>query len=362
MPESSSADLLLLVEVSGCMTTCAHCWALGGDYGAMSLEDSSFVLAEVSRFCAGRGLAYHAYPMHEVTAHPRAPEMIRLFTPHLGGRYDPILTPGAPLASRPDWEEVLAAAIDCGAVVLWVAFHGFGDAHDRQLGRAGAFDETCLAVRRARQHGLGAGANVFLTKPALRDLDRLLPVLLDLGMKRVSVGPAGFTPSSHGRRYERLRPELDDLAPFAERLLPLAISPELWSDLDSHSEGAWVARAQVGGMPASDSSEPVRRLVCRPNLDLFTGTAGLYGQRHGNLRRDGADAVLARALAGPLLSEEELYFGDAAIANDELALRWGDPAGRRIYDARSLRWRWLDQQARARAARDAHRAAAPGVT
>lgn len=39
--------------------------------------------------------------MHEVTAHPAAPDVIRLFAPHLGQAYDPILTPGTPLGPGP---------------------------------------------------------------------------------------------------------------------------------------------------------------------------------------------------------------------------------------------------------------------
>ena len=78
--------LHVMVEVSGCPTTCMHCWALGGDYGAMPLDDAAFVLDELARFCDRRELSYTTYPMHEVTAHPAAPEVIRLFAPHWGHR------------------------------------------------------------------------------------------------------------------------------------------------------------------------------------------------------------------------------------------------------------------------------------
>jgi hypothetical protein len=52
--------------------------------------------------------------MHEVTAHPDTPNMIRLFVPHLGPDYDPILTPGT-LPAREDWVEIVAAAKESGA-------------------------------------------------------------------------------------------------------------------------------------------------------------------------------------------------------------------------------------------------------
>lgn len=88
--------------------------------------------------------------MHEVTTHPAAPDMIRLFAPHLGEDYDPILTPGTPLASRENWAEIVAAAKQCGAHALWVAFDGYGAEHDRQLNRPGAFEQTCLAMTYGR--------------------------------------------------------------------------------------------------------------------------------------------------------------------------------------------------------------------
>jgi MoaA/NifB/PqqE/SkfB family radical SAM enzyme len=67
-----------------------------------------------------------------------------------------------------------------------VQFHGYGAEHDRQLLRPGAFEETCLAVRRAREAGLEIGANVFLTKPTLAEIDRLLAVLVERRLARAS--------------------------------------------------------------------------------------------------------------------------------------------------------------------------------
>jgi hypothetical protein len=131
MPSSSEPTLQVAVEVSGCPTTCMHCWALGGGYGTMPLADAEFVLEQLDRFCGDRDLAYDAYPMHEVTAHPEAATLIRLFFSSASTRYDPILTPGTPLASRPDWEAVVEAARERGANGLWVAFHGQCAAHRR---------------------------------------------------------------------------------------------------------------------------------------------------------------------------------------------------------------------------------------
>jgi hypothetical protein len=349
----TAESIQVMIEVSGCPTTCMHCWALGRGYRPMPLEDAAFVLDELSGFCAEYGLDYFTYPMHEVTAHPAAPDMIRLFAPHLGQGYDPILTPGTPLASRPDWEEIVAAAKQCGAHALWVAFHGYGAEHDRQLNRLGAFEETCLSVRRARQFGLGAGANVFLTKPGLRDFDRLLSVLRDLRLGHMAFTVASYSPTARGRRYEALRPELGDLLPIARRIVDESrLGHEVWSDPASYTEAAWVRRALDGDWPAAETTakwtSPSYQFVCRPNLDLHTGTTGVYRRRHGNMRRDGAQAVLERALADGPVSEEQLYFPGSAPAISDLAALAGDAARTAIYfHPFEMRYLWLDRRKQA---------------
>jgi hypothetical protein len=346
----SDSTVAVSIEVSGCETTCAHCWALGGAYGAMPLDDAAFALDAIATSCGARGLRYTAYPMHEVTAHPDAPAVLRLFTPHIGGAYDPILTPGTPLATRPDWEDVFDAAKECGAHALWVAFHGFGEDHDRALARPGAFAETCLAVRRARECGLGTGANVFVTKPALGNFDRLLDAFGEIPLGERSIGPGIFTPTARGRRYERLRPDVDELLPLAERISQWSTTTgDAWHDVARYSEAAWTRRALDGEWPDEPWRDSCHQLVVRRNLDVFTGTTGRYVQRHGNLRRDGAERVLDAALAVGPLSEEALYFGADGPSSVQLAALVGDGDGTRVhFDPFSVRELWLDRFRRVR--------------
>lgn len=146
------------------------------------------------------------------------------------------------------------------------------------------------------------------------------------------IAPARYTPTPRGRRYEAFRPQLGDLLPIADRVLGASLLLlDQWTDLKSYTEAAWVRRAHDDTWPTPDDDHEARyRLVCRPNLDLYTGTTGVYLRRHGNVRRDGANTVLERALAHRPVSHEQLYFPASRIpATADLATLAGTPAARR---------------------------------
>jgi hypothetical protein len=351
------AELWLQVEVVGCPTVCRHCWAQGVPYQAMPLGDVAWVLEQAHRFCDQHGLGLGAYPMHEVAAHPQAVELLRLFADHVGAaEFEPLSTTGVPLATRQDWQEVLAAAARLGTTTVWMAFHGIGVEHDRQVNRAGAFTETCLAVRRVHAAGLRAGCNVFLTKASAPQAERLLGALQRLEIDGMWWGPATYHPTARARRNEHLRPEPSDLHPIANRIRQCSLfNHDVWANLEDYTEAAWVRRALAGDWPtwrrhAGDV------LVCRPNLDVHTGVAGWYRERLGNLRTDGPHAVFGRALEQGGRSFDALWFGPEPLPSvAELGTRHGDRGGQGVHlSADSVRYLWLDRAQRGR------RSATPG--
>jgi hypothetical protein len=291
--------------------------------------------------------------LHELAAHPQAVELLRLFADHVGAaEFEPLATTGVPLATRQDWQQLLAAAARVGTTTIWVAFHGIGTEHDRQVNRTGAFTQTCLAVQRAHAVGLRAGANVFLTTANAGQAERLLGVLQRLEIDQMWWGPATYYPTARGRRNERLRPALSELLPLADRIRTLSpFDHHVWANLEAHTEAAWGRRALAGHWPSfTRHAGEVLELVCRPNLDLHTGTAGWYRQRHGNLHTDGPQAALADALEEGGRSFEALWFGpDSLPSVAELAARHGDPDGPGVhFSADSVRSLWLDRAQPAR--------------
>jgi hypothetical protein len=69
--------------------------------------------------------------------------------------FEPFSTAGVPLAVREDWRELLEAVVELASGTVWLAFHGLGEKHDRQLNPPGQ------ACPRARP----AGAGVLVRRP-----------------------------------------------------------------------------------------------------------------------------------------------------------------------------------------------------
>lgn len=150
--------LCMNVEVSGCPTACMHCWARGSRYSAMPLGDLSAVLEHATRFFSDNGRSLYAYPLHEVLAHPQASEVMAQFRKSCGISFEPLPTTGVPLATMDNWRQVLEDMKALGISTVWFTFHGIGEAHDRQVNRPGAFDETCTAVSRVHSMGFKSRA------------------------------------------------------------------------------------------------------------------------------------------------------------------------------------------------------------
>jgi hypothetical protein len=345
-------DLLMQVEVVGCPTVCLHCWAMGRSYQAMPLEEISWVLHEVRRFCTAHQLTFSGYPMHEVLAHPQAGEVLVLFQQLWEVAFDPLPTTGVPLSTRPDWREILAPLSTYEVSMLWFAFHGTDEIHDRMVMRKGAYQESLRAVTLAREAQIHTGCNLFVTAENIGSFDHLVTDLRQAGMESIIPCIYGFTPNARGRLTERVRLTLQGLQsilPQLDALLVRDYPRRYWREM-LHTESWWREQALSGTWPAKPGKAELRLiwLVCRPNLDVYRGDAGQYSKRYGNLRRDGVDEVLNRALADGACSHEELWFEPKQVLPiQEVAASFADKESQRLHEASSMRHWWLDCARRA---------------
>jgi hypothetical protein len=345
-----SRTLILVMEVSGCPTTCMHCWANGGAYRPMPLADVAWVLEQGQRFCESRDLRFEPYPMHEMLAHPDIARILPLIVALHPDAFEPIATTGVPLAIREDWQDLLTAIHDIGTRTLWFTFHGVDAVHDRVVNRRGAYAETSLAVARAKSAGFRCGCNVFVTKENLAKFETFVQNLQSLELDEMFWEVARYHPTSRRRLGEASRPELADLEVYADEIAALSVVwKDKWRNLSAYTEGAYVTRALTGHeiegepwqYPVSEERIPV---VCRSDLDIYSGCAGNYESYHGNLRKDGAEQVLEKALKRGSVSDDEVYFTTSTQpAVQQLAEDVGDKDGTKLYfSAWEMRQRWLD--------------------
>jgi hypothetical protein len=356
---TKTLTLHMTVEVMGCPTVCQHCWAMGRGYAAMPMEDITWVLHEVRRFCEVHEFTYGGFPMHEVDAHPQAIQVLRLFADVWHDESQPFTTTGVPLATRSDWRDILETLRELHTTTHWFAFHGTDEIHDRAVMRKGAYRESLRAVERTREVGMETGCNLFLTKENIWQFDQLIADLQHAGMQEIIPQVYGFTPNARGRHTEPLRPEWRDVASLVEKVdaIPEAcLWRRFWHELpEMHTESYYVEQALAGIWPEKeikqyeDAHRNMVSLICRPNLDVSYGFAGQYTNRYGNLRRDGVDEVLSRAMAAGSFSYDEVWFGDMQVMPiGELATRFGDAGSQYIHsDSFSIRDWWIDSARRA---------------
>lgn len=353
--------LQLVIETNGCLSSCAHCGSQGRPYKAMPLNDIERILYRGKTFCDAHDIIFCPNPGHDTLVHPQAAAMIRLFHSFMPNEpenwWNPMVTNGISLGQRDDWEDVLAAVREVGANTFWFAFHGTGDVHDQLVNRPGAFEAARVAVARVHAAGFDSGCNAFLTKPAAKQFPQMLASLQDMNIRQLNWEIASYNPTPRARTYESLRPELDDLLPWAEQLSATAPwRKEKWLHIEDLTESRYCSLAMSGadatvqGKGAQETKwtylppEGTIQLVCDKDLNLYSGILGTHGKRHGNLSADDADTVFAAAIQYGQVSLEELYFEESRVPSvQDLARTVANPEGKQLHHHTfSMRWRWLD--------------------
>lgn len=341
--------LLFSVEVSGCKHACGFCWANGHYYPPMDVRDVESILDKTAKFCDSNGLLFRPILMHEVLGHPDALRLIQLFDSYCKGNFEPLPTSGLALSARSDRTDILNGLKSIGVKTLWFTLHGIGETHNRIVHHPDAFAMTTQAVQYGKESGFRCGANILVTKENVIQISEIIEFANKIGLDEIAFGVSHYMPIPRLRKYEAIRPELADLIPHSEVLEKHSrFFKDKWHDLPSCSESHYVKAALMPQENVQvrwcsfDRNEI--NLICKSNLDLHTGLAGLYGHCHGNLAKEDVHQTLQRALDyGPCELERLFFPGKEIPSVVDLAKDWGNQEGQRIYfDNSSMYFRWLD--------------------
>jgi hypothetical protein len=329
------------IQISGCPTACMHCYANGGYKSFMPFEDFKWVFDNAVDYFEKNNMKFSPNLFHEMYAHPDIAKIQPMVNKYCisGGKtnFDPATTTGVPFAIRDDWREIMSVMKDIGIKFFWFTFHGLGEKHDRMVNRVGAFEETCLAVKRAKEMGFEWGCNVMLYKHTIEDAGELLKVFDDLGIDRGSSwDPIYYYPLHRVRKLEELRPELSDVLRVSDLLAEKSRwNGAAWANPSAYTESSLYAKAvkstsEFKKLPETGS---LVNLVCTEGMDVYSGHGNILKNYYGNLKRDGVSQVLDKAIKEPKDKYRlSIYFErDSYLPIEELASKVGDPDGQKIY-------------------------------
>ncbi len=235
--------------------------------------------------------------------HPRLREALRFLRRVGSPQADFLQCDGMRMRSERECASLAEMLREEGVRSLNFTFYGLRDYHDRFAGRSGDFELMLRMLRAGTEAGLGVSVGIPLTAENAPQADALLDELRENGCRALRL----FIPHEEGRGRAlapvRLREsELASLSEDAKRLLNRTVY---------RTERAWIA----DGAP-EDSGRSILISLRADNIEHCEG-----------LRAD--------ALIREIETLDERYY--AAFPDfGELAARYGDPDGERLYGSRDL--------------------------
>lgn len=217
---------------------------------------------------------------------------------------------GLKLRDEADTDRFVSQIVDAGIRTIDLTVYGLREYHDRFAGRAGDFDFLLRILKAAQAHGLEVHLSVPVTRENADQLEELLTQLEALHSGKIGL----FLPhgKGRGRFLDPIRLTAEDRAGLSERAA---------AKLSAYrTEGEWLAD---GGWEM-----PTERTL----------TLALTPEEIDRLESMSLEEILA------YLEELDDRYYAALPSCEELAARYGDPSGTRLY--RRFRDLYLEWQQR----------------
>lgn len=337
----------IMADMAGCPNRCRHCWLGPHRNGNMSIEEFTGIAGQFKNWRDenGRGIGEMAFfswwrePDYRDDYRELWALEQELSSPGRAQRFE--LLSAWRLArdeSYAKWAATLPPR------VCQISFFGMEENTDWFMRRKGAFRDQLLATERLIAAGIAPRWQLFITKRCLHELDEFLRLIYglrlhercaEIGLKfEVFIG--GMSPEGSGYAVEDIRIEENDLCLIPEELISICREgiemlgqPEyaLLDDLPHHS-----------GPPNMDANIPC--LAVNADYDVYPNIAEPAAWwRLGNLKTDGVDKILKAYRDGTTPGMR----ANRTTPVSELAMRYGDPNSKNLYDKSDLVCRFMHQ-------------------
>jgi len=226
-----------------------------------------------------------------------------------------------------------------------ISFAGMEENTDWFFRRKGAFQDNLLATDRLIEAGISPRWQLFVTKRCLKETDKFLHLIEDMrlierckaiGLKFEVFLNNSFSPEGNGYEIEDIRMDEDDLGRISKELI--AINRDGSNAFGEPEYKLMETMLYESATP--DLIPDIRSLAVDADYNVYPNNAEpTEWWRLGNLKSDGIDTVVKAY-------RDETPPGMRAnreILISELARRYGNPSGNRLYEKSDLLTRWLHQ-------------------
>jgi hypothetical protein len=261
-------------------------------------------------------------------------------------------TTGIPIASRPDWQDILEAVRSLGVDTVFFTVSGPEALHDRLVNRVGAFRQMASAIDRTKQSGFTCGLRILVSRPMLRSFDATLDAVHVLEADITDARVSEYAPVPRIRAFESERPTLEEIEPHHSELIALSQHSErtFWESVEQYTEchireQVLRNRDRYPSFAELERAYPVWLFLgVFPGLQVYRGLYGAYTDCIGSLVDDSAQQ-LAQTIASTSPNYEFAAFYDLTClpTPQYVAEHYADPASTALCrsDAGALQ-KWLD--------------------
>jgi MoaA/NifB/PqqE/SkfB family radical SAM enzyme len=332
------------LDLAGCPSRCLHCWLGCMSSGSLTAGDLCFA-AEAFRPYAEK---------IEVFSWCREPDYRKDYRAlwALEARLSDEKTPHFELMSL--WraardESYIPWLRELGVRRMQLTLFGGRETTDRYYGRAGAFDEVLRAIARLRQNGIVPRLQVFVNRENIGEMPGIEALAQETGLaqdpefrafahqgscdgENEKLYPIRITPQEAARIPPRLRAWTEQYLGRPLEAVFGQTEAALCSEMAESPAVHGGAREEGGAVFYID-----QRMDVYPNW-----TAPGPAWRLGNLRADGAAAILARYLADDTPGQRAC----ARVTEGELVRACGDGRSQRLFTRDDYRMYLINRYAR----------------
>ncbi|MCL2664559.1 MAG: radical SAM protein [Defluviitaleaceae bacterium] len=364
MSNNRDAEYLgVMADMAGCPNRCRHCWLGSHANGNMTANDLRGIARQFKNRRGENGTVIKEFGFFSWWREPDFRNDYRelwelekeLSSPGRARRFellsvwrlarDESYAKWAFYAAKESAQLAKASGFDSPEPkACQITFFGMEQSTDWGINRAGAFRDNLTATERLIEAGIAPRWQVFLTKRTLSDLDGLLRLVykLELHKRCEAIGHkfeifiGGISPEGNGFQIENERIEEGDIKFIPQSFTDICREGTELLGRPEHELMQSMLQEDAPPMLAAN----VRSISINANCDVYPNIAEpTEWWQLGNLKTDGADAVLKACL-------DETSPGMAAnrtIPVKELARRYGDAKSKKLYTKDDLLSRFLHQ-------------------